>query len=41
MRIGTVLSYAAAVSLAMTVANAGTSKMDFGKMYEKECQGCH
>ncbi len=41
MKIGTVLSYVAAMSLAATMAQAGTSKMDFAKVYEKECQGCH
>ncbi len=41
MKLGTVLSYVAAASLAATVAQAGTSKMNFAKMYEKECQGCH
>ncbi|WP_457607510.1 cytochrome D1 domain-containing protein [Nitratifractor sp.] len=41
MKFGTVLSYVAAVSLAATMAQAGTSKMNFAKVYEKECQGCH
>ncbi len=41
MKFGTALSYVAAVSLAVTMAQAGTSKMNFAKMYEKECQGCH
>ena len=32
---------AAAVSLVAGTLYAGTSKMDFAKVYEKECQGCH
>jgi len=41
MKVGTILSYVAVAALAGSMAQAGTSKMDFAKMYEKECQGCH
>ena len=41
MKLGKLLSYIAAVSIATVGLQAGTSKMDFAKMYEKECQGCH
>ncbi len=41
MKLGKILSYAAAVSIATVGLQAGTSKMDFAKVYEKECQGCH
>jgi nitrite reductase (NO-forming)/hydroxylamine reductase len=41
MKVGTILSYVAVAALAGTMAQAGTSKMDFAKVYEKECQGCH
>jgi len=41
MKLNRILALAAATSLAATFALAGTSKMDFAKKYEKECQGCH
>ncbi len=41
MSFGKVLSTVAAVSLVTGSLYAGTSKMDFAKVYEKECQGCH
>jgi nitrite reductase (NO-forming)/hydroxylamine reductase len=41
MKLNKFLSIAAATSLMVTMSVAGTSKMDFAKMYEKECQGCH
>ncbi|WP_457597113.1 cytochrome D1 domain-containing protein [Hydrogenimonas sp.] len=41
MKIAKLLSMAAAVSLVTGSLYAGTSKMDFAKVYEKECQGCH
>jgi len=37
MKLGKLLSYAAALSLVTT----GLSAMDYAKKYEKECQGCH
>ncbi len=41
MKIGKFLSMTAAAAMVVTTAYAGTSKMDFAKVYEKECQGCH
>ncbi len=41
MKLSKILSYIAAVSIATVGLQAGTSKMDFAKVYEKECQGCH
>ncbi|MCF6207014.1 MAG: nitrite reductase [Sulfurovum sp.] len=41
MKLTRILGLAAVTSVAATLALAGTSKMDFAKMYEKECQGCH
>ncbi len=41
MKLNRLLSLAAATSLVTTMAMAGTSSMDFAKVYEKECQGCH
>ncbi len=41
MGLGKFLSATAAVSLVAGSLYAGTSKMDFAKVYEKECQGCH
>ncbi len=41
MKLSRVLSFVAVTSLIATMSMAGTSKMDFAKMYEKECQGCH
>jgi len=35
------MGFVAVSSFAATMAMAGTSSMDFAKMYEKECQGCH
>jgi len=35
------LSVATITALTASLAFAGTSKMDFAKKYEKECQGCH
>jgi nitrite reductase (NO-forming)/hydroxylamine reductase len=41
MKLNKLLSLAAATSLAATLAMAGSSTMDYAKVYEKECQGCH
>jgi len=41
MKMNRLIGLAAITSLAATMAMAGTSKMDFAKVYEKECQGCH
>ncbi len=41
MKLGKILSYIAVVSIATVGLQAGTSKMDFAKVFEKECQGCH
>ena len=41
MKLNRLLSYVAAVSIATVGLQAGTSKMDFADVYEKECQGCH
>ena len=41
MKLNKILGLAAVTSFAATMAIAGTSNMDFAKMYEKECQGCH
>jgi len=41
MKIRKLFSLAAATCVAATMATAGSSKMDFAQMYEKECQGCH
>ncbi len=41
MKLNKLLSLAAITGLATTMAMAGTSKMDFAKVFEKECQGCH
>jgi len=41
MKISKLLSVAAISAFGISFALAGTSKMDFAKMYEKECQGCH
>ena len=41
MKISKFLSVAAISAFGITFAMAGTSKMDFAKMFEKECQGCH
>jgi len=35
------LSMATITALTASLAFAGTSKMNFAKVYEKECQGCH
>jgi len=41
MKIRKLFSLAAATCVAATMATAGSSKMDYAQMYEKECQGCH
>jgi len=41
MKLNRILSIAAASSIFATLTMAGTSNMDYAKMYEKECQGCH
>jgi len=41
MKLNRIMGLAIVTSVAATMAIAGTSKMDFAKMYEKECQGCH
>jgi nitrite reductase (NO-forming)/hydroxylamine reductase len=41
MKTKKILNVVLATSFAATLAMAGTSKMDFAKVYEKECQGCH
>ncbi len=41
MKVGNVLGLVASSLLVATIAQAGTSKMNFAKVYEKECQGCH
>jgi nitrite reductase (NO-forming)/hydroxylamine reductase len=41
MKLNRLIGLAAITSLAATMAMAGTSKMDFAKVFEKECQGCH
>ncbi len=41
MKISKLISATAAVSLVAGSLYAGTSKMNFAKVYEKECQGCH
>jgi len=41
MKLNKLLSLAAATSLFATLSMAGTSSMDFAKVFEKECQGCH
>jgi len=41
MKLNKLISLVAVSSLAATMAIAGTSKMDFAKKFEKECQGCH
>ena len=41
MKFGKLMGFVAVSSFAATMAMAGTSSMDFAKMYEKECQGCH
>jgi nitrite reductase (NO-forming)/hydroxylamine reductase len=41
MKLRNVMGLVAVSSFAATMAMAGTSSMDFAKMYEKECQGCH
>ncbi len=35
------LSLVAISALSTTFLVAGTSKMNFAEVYEKECQGCH
>ncbi|HFQ61655.1 MAG TPA: nitrite reductase [Epsilonproteobacteria bacterium] len=41
MKLNRLIGLVAVTSLAATMAIAGTSKMDFAKVFEKECQGCH
>jgi len=41
MKFGKLMGFVAVSSFAATMAMAGTSSMDFAKVYEKECQGCH
>ncbi|BAF71205.1 nitrite reductase [Sulfurovum sp. NBC37-1] len=41
MKLNRILGLAAVTSFAATMAIAGTSNMDFAKVFEKECQGCH
>jgi len=41
MKVSKLLSIAAISAFGISFAMAGTSKMDFAKVYEKECQGCH
>ncbi len=41
MRLSKVVGLVAGSMLVVSMAQAGTSKMDFGKTYERECQGCH
>ena len=41
MKFGKLMGFVAVSSFAATMAMAGTSSMDFAKMFEKECQGCH
>jgi len=41
MKFGKLIGLAAVSSFAATMAMAGTSSMNFAKVYEKECQGCH
>jgi len=38
MKFGKLMGFVAVSSFAATMAMAGTSNMDFAKMYEKECQ---
>ncbi len=41
MQIRKLLSIVAAATMAVGALHAGSSTMDFAKVYEKECQGCH
>jgi len=41
MKFGKLMGLVAVSSFAATMAMAGTSSMDFAKVFEKECQGCH
>jgi nitrite reductase (NO-forming)/hydroxylamine reductase len=41
MKFSKLIGLAAVTSFAATMAMAGTSTMDFAKVFEKECQGCH
>ncbi len=41
MKLKKIFSLAAIAALSTSFVLAGTSKMDFAKVYEKECQGCH
>jgi len=41
MKLNKLIGLVITTSFVATLAIAGTSKMDFAKKYEKECQGCH
>ncbi len=41
MKFGKLMGFVAVSSFAATMAMAGTSNMNFAKVFEKECQGCH
>jgi len=41
MKIGKIFSFIACSALTAGTLYAGSSSMDFPKVYEKECQGCH
>jgi len=41
MKMSKVFSLVAGSMLVASMSYAGTSKMDFAKVFEKECQGCH
>jgi nitrite reductase (NO-forming)/hydroxylamine reductase len=41
MKIGKILSLVACTALTAGTLYAGSSSMNFPKVYEKECQGCH
>jgi len=41
MKLKKIVGLAIVTSVAATMVVAGSSKMDFAKVYEKECQGCH
>ena len=41
MKLKNLLGLTAGVMFAVSVSQAGTTKLDLAKTYEKECQGCH
>jgi len=41
MNIGKIVGLVASFMLVVSMAQAGTSKMNFAKVYKNECQGCH